>query len=88
MSSRNINFEIKITGNGTLEEIVEALRDTADGLAEEIAEEVKSKTIRWENPTIFTEVWYTGEDIPKKGYEETEEDIENDAFNREAGYET
>lgn len=54
-----MNFEIKITGSGTAQEIIDALRGVADSIMEQTRSEHETAVLdgaRWEDPTLMTEI--------------------------------
>lgn len=49
-----MKIQIKITGNGTREEVYESLRSIADEIAEKPSGELM--LVQWEDATLFTEI--------------------------------
>lgn len=55
----NETYEIKITGNGTREEIISDLKNIIEGIEAESSVAVLDGA-EWEGATLMTEIQYTG----------------------------
>jgi len=50
------NFDIKVTGNGTKEEIISALKTLINSIEENVGE---CHEMSFEDSTLYTEIWST-----------------------------